>query len=151
MKNCLFCTHFHYISGQPDYGEYTPGSDISIGCGLNLWELDNTGDTEDDFRRKMISAETCAHYDDQPLIGPFEEDMVTEVIRVVERRETDKTRNPKYMAKFQSARLAKLHNMDRAVVEVLAGLCTAAAEPVAPLFRRQEILNVIESHKRTGQ
>lgn len=62
MKNCLFCAHFYYISGMAAYGEMTPGSDISIGCGISIWELENDMDSEDDFRRKMMTAETCPEY-----------------------------------------------------------------------------------------
>ena len=70
MKNCLFCTHFFYMTGQPDYSVMTPGCEVEIGCGLSRggknaskWELQSTMDSEDDFRRKMTTAETCEDYE----------------------------------------------------------------------------------------
>lgn len=67
MKNCLFCKKFMYYSGQPDYSEMTPGSNVEIGCsvvvrGRHLWEFSYL-DSEDEFRANMTRAETCELYE----------------------------------------------------------------------------------------
>jgi hypothetical protein len=66
VKNCLFCKKFFYFSGTPDYGEMTPGSNVEIGCSVLvkrdfIWQF-NYLDSEDEFRAKMSTAETCKHY-----------------------------------------------------------------------------------------
>ena len=124
-------------------GEYTPGSDVSIGCGLNLWELDNLDDTEDTYRRKMISAETCASLDTRPVIGPFEVDMIAEVIRVIERMKDDEKRNPKYRARFKTLEICKTHNLNCDLVDFLGRMCIAAAAAAEPLERQDIILEVL--------
>ena len=63
MKNCLFCKHFFYRTGYHDYSDITPGESVEIRCGKRIWELYQFMDSEDDFRAKMVTAETCASYE----------------------------------------------------------------------------------------
>ena len=72
MKNCLFCKHFYFYPGQPDYSVTITDSDVVIGCGLSKggknaskWELRPTMDSEDDFRRKTMTAEECEEYEER--------------------------------------------------------------------------------------
>jgi hypothetical protein len=64
-KNCLFCKHFRFATGEPDWSEVTPGHDIEIGCKEDIWELDNYIDTETSFRRKMLTAKSCDQYEER--------------------------------------------------------------------------------------
>ena len=61
-KNCLFCQHFYFMSGQIHYSEMTPGSDVSIGCSEGYWELDNKMDNEISYMVKMRNARTCQDF-----------------------------------------------------------------------------------------
>jgi len=61
--NCLYCKYFYLLTAVTSYSEYTPGSDIYIGCDKGVWSLDNYMDTEVDFRRKMLTANECKYYD----------------------------------------------------------------------------------------
>lgn len=61
--NCLYCKYFYLLAGEYGYSEYTPGSDVRIGCDKGVWDLDNYMDTEVDFRRKMLTANECKYYD----------------------------------------------------------------------------------------
>jgi len=63
MKNCLLCKHFYLISGSPGYSEYTPGSDLVIGCDRNVWEFDSSMTSEDEFLGFMNTANTCDRYE----------------------------------------------------------------------------------------
>lgn len=59
---CLFCKHFHFWSGQPDYSECTPGENASIGCSLDIWEMDY-GDDQESFREDMRRAAKCEKFE----------------------------------------------------------------------------------------
>lgn len=65
MKNCLFCQKFIYLAGDRGYSEMTPGYDATIRCSLLLWELDFYVDEEEDFRTKMLTAETCELFEER--------------------------------------------------------------------------------------
>ncbi len=62
LKNCLDCSSFHFRTGWGG-SDVTPGEMIEIGCNLGHWELRPNLDTEEDFRKKMTTAETCKDYD----------------------------------------------------------------------------------------
>jgi hypothetical protein len=65
MKNCIFCTHFQYSKATPDWSEYTPGNDLTIGCG-NFdkchWLVEPYVTNEAAFLEHMQSAETCPDF-----------------------------------------------------------------------------------------
>jgi hypothetical protein len=53
--------------GSPGYSEVTPGYDFELYCGKNYWKFDNYGDTLEDFRLKLQSAELCANFEDRRI------------------------------------------------------------------------------------
>ena len=60
---CVFCKHFDITDGEPGYSEWTPGSDMRIGCGKYLWSVENmeTGGPEK-FRVEIKRAATCGEW-----------------------------------------------------------------------------------------
>lgn len=64
-KNCLFCEHFHFAPGSPDWSDNTPGIDIEIYCNKGVWDLDIHADTKFSFRRKMLTARSCDKYEER--------------------------------------------------------------------------------------
>lgn len=67
-KNCLFCKHFVWISGDRGYSEVTPGYPPELRCGKNHWDFDTCEDDRESMRKKLTMAETCADfvYDRKP-------------------------------------------------------------------------------------
>lgn len=61
-KLCLFCKHFYFDPGEPDYSDVTPGSDMSIGCRLGFWSEDSFWD-EDGYRECQLKARTCPKFE----------------------------------------------------------------------------------------
>lgn len=59
---CMFCEFFYFIAADWGYGEYTPGSDMHMGCDIDHWKLDLYHDYDGSFRRKLLSAETCEDF-----------------------------------------------------------------------------------------
>ena len=59
---CLLCHHFYFSPATAGYSEYTPGGEMSVGCYLDKWELDEYEDTDESYRHKMMSAETCKEF-----------------------------------------------------------------------------------------
>lgn len=62
-KLCVFCNNFYFQEGCEGYSDYTPGWSPTMGCDLNLVEFDMFNMTEEEYRRKLLTAETCEHYD----------------------------------------------------------------------------------------
>ena len=61
MKNCLFCKHFElYYEG--DLSDITPGAGMVVGCRKGIWQFHSYSDTEEDFRRQMLTAVECKDY-----------------------------------------------------------------------------------------
>ena len=60
---CVFCKFWYFESGSPHYSDLTPGYDAHIGCSKDYWELDQSFDSEEDYRRKMLSAGSCADFE----------------------------------------------------------------------------------------
>lgn len=61
---CLFCEHFWLHAGLPAYSDETPGSNFEMGCAKNKWTFEAEGQTEDDYRRIMLTAEACREFVD---------------------------------------------------------------------------------------
>ena len=66
---CWSCENCDYDSAEPGYSEYTPGSDFALSCSKNYWVLDTVYDTIDVFRKKLMSAESCADFKLHPAIA----------------------------------------------------------------------------------
>ncbi|MFA5377452.1 MAG: hypothetical protein WC455_17000 [Dehalococcoidia bacterium] len=64
-KSCLFCSHFNFDMGSPDYSEYTPGSDACFSCYKNHWtEISNCGgDSIENFVKAIETAKTCEDFE----------------------------------------------------------------------------------------
>lgn len=62
MKVCILCEHFYYESATPSYSEYTPGGPGGMGCHKEIWTMDEYDETEESYRTKMATAETCEHF-----------------------------------------------------------------------------------------
>ena len=60
---CWSCRHVWFSAGSPGYSEMTPGSDFELQCGKSYWAFDNCGDSLNEFRMKLQSAETCASFE----------------------------------------------------------------------------------------
>lgn len=62
LNICLDCRYFEFYPFYPGYSEYTPGSDMSIGCGKDYW-CANECSSQEQFKEKMCSATTCKDYE----------------------------------------------------------------------------------------
>ena len=62
IKACWFCPHFHYSNSDPGYSEMTPGSDFGMSCVKGKWDFDSDVDGQEEFGRKLMTANTCEHY-----------------------------------------------------------------------------------------
>lgn len=62
---CWFCDHIIFSAGSPCYSEVTPGTDFSLECGRGYWEFDQYGDSLDDFREQLETAQRCADFKDR--------------------------------------------------------------------------------------
>lgn len=65
-KTCFGCANFIFSEGQPELGEYTPGSDWYMECRKNKFGNngsfgDQVGQTE--FARRINLAVTCSAYE----------------------------------------------------------------------------------------
>jgi len=58
---CLFCEHFYFHSGTPEYSEYTPAENAEIYCKKGFWNLD-VYKTAESLREIMDKAKTCKEY-----------------------------------------------------------------------------------------
>lgn len=63
MKLCLFCRHFLFINADLGYSDQTPGHDAQIGCLKNHYDINLFLDSRQEFREKILTAETCEDYD----------------------------------------------------------------------------------------
>lgn len=64
-KLCIFCKHWEFDGGSPDYSEYTLGWPASMGCRRGRYHdlcLHDLGD-EGEFRQQIQIAETCPEYE----------------------------------------------------------------------------------------
>jgi hypothetical protein len=61
-KICIFCDHFRFLPACRDCSEYTPGEDAAIYCGADHWEVSWYGDNERSYRNKLLTAGTCADF-----------------------------------------------------------------------------------------
>lgn len=62
-KLCLFCRHFVFEPGEPDWSDVTPGYAPDIRCGLGHWRLDMYRDDVSNYRRCQLIARTCPDFD----------------------------------------------------------------------------------------
>lgn len=62
-KLCLFCKKFLYEPGEPDWSEHTPGCDAVMRCRLGCFTIDLNEDSLAEYRRKILTAQNCAHFD----------------------------------------------------------------------------------------
>lgn len=63
FRTCFGCKHFNFSQSDPGYSEYTPGSDASLVCLKNVWDISLWRDTEKSLYDKIVKmAATCPHY-----------------------------------------------------------------------------------------
>lgn len=65
-RTCLGCKHFRFQEAQPGYSEVTPGSDGSIECYKNVWFFQFYSGSDAEFRRVLLTAQACEHYEFAP-------------------------------------------------------------------------------------
>jgi hypothetical protein len=61
-KLCLECKNLDWSTAEPGYSEYTPGSDMYIGCRKDKWRFDNYLTTATEWGKMLRMAETCEHF-----------------------------------------------------------------------------------------
>lgn len=61
-KLCVLCKRFDFDGGWPHYSDLTPGSSASMSCDKGMWKEDMDYMTATEYRRLMLTAETCAHF-----------------------------------------------------------------------------------------
>lgn len=59
MKLCLWCKELEFSNAEADWSDVTPGSDASLGCQKNHWDLDFFKDTRETLVANFEKAETC--------------------------------------------------------------------------------------------
>lgn len=62
-KICIFCKKFEFLNADGSYSDMTPGCEAEIRCGRGIWELDMFSDSEDEYRRKLLTAGSCNLYE----------------------------------------------------------------------------------------
>ena len=62
-KICLFCKWFYFTAGTKGWSEYTPGSEMDIGCEKDHWDVCVEEDREYMLREKMLRARKCKDYE----------------------------------------------------------------------------------------
>ncbi len=62
-KLCLFCEHFYFNTGDPDWSDVTPGDDAEMGCNKGVITLDLFDDTLTSYRQKIMTAQNCLEYE----------------------------------------------------------------------------------------
>jgi hypothetical protein len=60
---CATCKHFVFHESEPDYSEFTPGSDCSFSCSKGYWHANGSDCTEAEFRSSMLAATHCLDYE----------------------------------------------------------------------------------------
>ena len=58
---CLFCKHFNFNMGEPDYSEVSPGIDASFNCLKDHWSMSNYG-PKSEFIEHIESAKKCKDF-----------------------------------------------------------------------------------------
>jgi len=61
-KLCWFCQHFLYSEAEPDYSEYTAGSDFDMTCLKRHWEFSAFNTSREEFGKILISARDCPDF-----------------------------------------------------------------------------------------
>lgn len=74
-KLCLFCKEFHYEPGQPDWSEWTPGYTAIMRCRVGCFDIDLNDDTLAEYRRKILTAQNCAHFQFDDEIDKIKESL----------------------------------------------------------------------------
>lgn len=62
MKSCLFCKHFYFDGGTPNYSEWTPGSPSTMECFKKVVEFHAPPYLED-LQATYVFAENCHLYE----------------------------------------------------------------------------------------
>ena len=65
MKNCVFCDYFYFESGWCGT-DVTPGDETSIGCLLDLMEIEMWTGTQE-LREKLATALNCDKFKAHPF------------------------------------------------------------------------------------
>ena len=61
-RNCILCEHFWFSLSDSGYSEWTPGSEASMQCCKNHWDLDFELHGREDLRKALLTANTCSDY-----------------------------------------------------------------------------------------
>lgn len=57
---CATCEHWRFEAG---YGEYSDACDAQVWCAKDHWRLENHEDTQEDYRKKQLTALICPDYE----------------------------------------------------------------------------------------
>ncbi len=68
-KNCIDCKHFCFAPGDYGYSDWTPGYPPEITCLENVWRIDLNDCDEEDYRKCLLTANTCKKYIEDPSIS----------------------------------------------------------------------------------
>jgi hypothetical protein len=60
---CWECQNIWFCQASPGYSELTPGSDFSLLCSKNHWELDTYEDEEGTMGRFLKLAQRCPDFE----------------------------------------------------------------------------------------
>lgn len=61
-KKCLLCKYWEFYGGSPEYSDYTPGDNWSMGCLQKVWICEGDYLTISEFRQCMNHAKDCNYY-----------------------------------------------------------------------------------------
>jgi hypothetical protein len=61
-KLCWFCKYFYYSQAEPDYSEYTPGTEFSMECGKGHWRFNAYRTSQEEFGRILATAQMCEDF-----------------------------------------------------------------------------------------
>lgn len=59
---CWWCKYFSYSNQTPGYSELTPGYEFEMSCLKGVWELDTYNTSEQEFRKMISFAKSCADF-----------------------------------------------------------------------------------------
>lgn len=60
---CIFCEHYYVRTAEPDYSEWTPGTQFTMLCLKGKWEVDPWKDNTSTYRKMLLTAHTCNDYE----------------------------------------------------------------------------------------
>lgn len=63
-KTCIFCKHFYFDPGYPDWSEVTPGQEASVGCYKYVYPDYSLSEiTLNKYRELILTAQSCSKFE----------------------------------------------------------------------------------------